>query len=104
MSHSDQIAKVASFYQRDAAAKARVFMLNACYLQYPDFDWEVVKRHLQASEIDRRVNKLRRSDPLLQTPVSQSQSPSPAPTNPASSTPALANPATSTPPPATSKK
>lgn len=45
-SHNEQIAKVASFYQRDAAAKARVLMLNACFLQYPNFDWEAVKRHL----------------------------------------------------------
>ena len=42
----EQIAKVASFYQRDVAVKARVMMLNACFIQYPDFDWSAVRRHL----------------------------------------------------------
>lgn len=36
--HKEQIAKVASFYQRDTTTKARVIMLNACFLQYQDFD------------------------------------------------------------------
>ena len=36
--HKEQIAKVASVYQRDAAAKARVMMLNASFIRYPDFD------------------------------------------------------------------
>ena len=30
--HKEQIAKVASFYQKDAVVKARVMMLNACFI------------------------------------------------------------------------
>ena len=80
--HKEHIARVDSFYQKDAAAKARVIMLNACYLQYPDFDWSVVRRHLQAPKIERKVIQLRKSDPLLQTPGGESPSQKPASATP----------------------
>ena len=44
--HKEQIAKVGSFYQKDAAVKARVMMLNSCFIRYSDFDWSSVGRHL----------------------------------------------------------
>lgn len=47
-------------------------IINACFLQYLDFDWSAVKRRLQALKIKRKVNQLRKSDPLLQTQVEES--------------------------------
>ena len=41
--HKEQIVKVSSYYQKDATVKARVMMLNACFIQYPDFDWSAVR-------------------------------------------------------------
>ena len=31
--HNEQVAKVASFYQKDVVAKARIMMLNACFIR-----------------------------------------------------------------------